>query len=188
MIRRDLTVNDLGELSTVHVSGVDEGANAWVETDGFYWILEKSSGVPVGPGVIAPLPGSPIAGAPNARWIRQVTGGGSADPAAVLEIRFLIGTSPSQPSTTVLPAGAIVNSAQVEIVTPYSLGATIQVGQAPSPSLFQGVTDNNPQIANLYGAEQNTVVTANPVLVTVGGAPGVGSGFCVVRYVVVPKT
>src|SRR5277367_4646972 len=71
MLRPDITVADLGELSTVHVSQLEEGANAWVESAGDYWILEKNSGAPVGPGILAPLGGSPSAGAANARWIEQ---------------------------------------------------------------------------------------------------------------------
>src|SRR5277367_316522 len=76
MLRPDFTVSDLGELSTLHVSAITEGANVWVESEGDYWTLEKASGAVVGVNVIAPLGGSPIAGAPNARWVRQAGEGG----------------------------------------------------------------------------------------------------------------
>lgn len=69
-LRADITVADLGELATVWVASIAEGANAWVESEGDYWVLEKNSGAPLSQDVIAPLPGAPQAGAANARWIR----------------------------------------------------------------------------------------------------------------------
>lgn len=79
MLRPDFTVANLGELSTLYVVNVEEGANVWVESEGDYWTLKKNSGAAIGPDTIAPLPGAPTAGATNARWLRgSGSGGGSA--------------------------------------------------------------------------------------------------------------
>ena len=83
MIRPDISVANLGELATVYVSEIIEGANAWVEAEGDYWTLEKASGAPVGLNVIAPLPGAPTAGAALARWLRQTGGGGGVASVSV---------------------------------------------------------------------------------------------------------
>lgn len=76
MLRADITVADLPELATVYVTDLAEGANAWVEAEGDYWTLEKTSGAAPGLNVLAPLPGAPTAGAALARWLRQTGGGG----------------------------------------------------------------------------------------------------------------
>lgn len=79
MNRIDLLVADVGELATVHVAEIVDGANAWVTAEGDYWTLVRFSGTmpPPGANVVAPLAGAPIAGGSNALWIRQVTGSAS---------------------------------------------------------------------------------------------------------------
>jgi len=72
MNRPDFSVATLGELATLYTAEIAEGANVWVGADGAYWTLEKNSGAAPGPTVIAPGAGAPIAGAANARWIREV--------------------------------------------------------------------------------------------------------------------
>ncbi len=48
---------------------------------------------------------------------------------------------------------------------------------------------NNPQVAALYQVPQDTVFTpADPVQVTVGGAPGAGAGQCIVKYIQTPQS
>lgn len=70
--RVDITVADLGQLATVHVSELEDGANAWVSDIESYFVLVQNSGLtPDGTTIIKPLDGSPIAGLPNARWLRQ---------------------------------------------------------------------------------------------------------------------
>ena len=86
MNRPDYSVSDLGELVTLITTDIVEGANVWVESDGAYWTLEKNSGVAPGPTVLVPLTGAPQAGASNARWLRNVGGGGggpTGDPNAI---------------------------------------------------------------------------------------------------------
>jgi hypothetical protein len=122
-------------------------------------------------------------------WHDQQSAGGSSDPAAVVLIRFAIGTAALQTSTTVLPVNAIVLEAMLDVGAPYSAGTKIAIGQPLSPSLFQADGDNAPTRAGLYSAPQDTpIATAGPVAVSVSGTPGAGAGFCLVRYVVTPQT
>ncbi len=102
----------------------------------------------------------------------------------VLAIRMPITTAASQSSTTSIPANAIIYSAQVNITTAYSAGATIAVGQTGTTTLLQATPDNTPTLVNIYLAEQDTAwgASALPVLVTVGGAPAAGAGFVTVLY------
>ena len=107
----------------------------------------------------------------------------------VQEIRFAITNAAAQNSTTQIPNNAIVVDAELDIVTPYSGGATITVGNAGTPALLMGTGDNNPQAAGLYQVHQDTSYTGGPatVLVTVAGAPAAGAGFCIVRYIQTPQ-
>jgi hypothetical protein len=107
----------------------------------------------------------------------------------VQEIRFAIGTGAAQNSVTQIPNGAIVVDAELDIVTPYSGGATISVGNAGTPNLLMLTTDSNPQAAGLYQVHQDTVYAGGPatVLVTVAGGPVAGAGFAIVRYVQGPQ-
>ncbi len=107
---------------------------------------------------------------------------------AVQEIRFAIGTGAAQNSVTSVPNGAVVLSAELNIVTPYSAAATLQVGRAASLALLMATTDNNPQEAGLYQVAQDTVFPGPAtILVSVAGAPAAGAGFCIVRYVQTPQ-
>lgn len=91
-------------------------------------------------------------------------------------------------SATSLPLGAIVESAKLDITTPYSGGATISLGQAGSVSEFMAVGDNNPQAAGLYIDEQDTAAASlNPLLVTIAGGPAAGAGFAIVKYTITPN-
>jgi len=103
---------------------------------------------------------------------------------SIREVRFAIGTGASQNSATTVPASVQVISAEVQITTPYSAGATIAVGQTGSTSLLMGTTDSSPQGAGRYVSDLDQAWGATPrtILVTVGGAPGAGAGFCIVRY------
>jgi hypothetical protein len=84
-----------------------------------------------------------------------------------------------------LPFGAIVESAKLDITTPYSAGATIELGQTGALSEFMGTGDNNPQAAAIYVLDQDTAAAStNPLLVTIGGAPAAGAGFAIVKFVI----
>lgn len=106
----------------------------------------------------------------------------------VQEIRFAIGTGAAQNSVTSVPANAIMISAELDITTPYSGGATITIGNAGTPALLQATTDNNPQAAGIYQVMQDTTYTGGPatILVTIAGGPVAGVGACIVRYVQAP--
>lgn len=107
---------------------------------------------------------------------------------AVEEVRFAITTAAAQNSATSLPNNAVVIDAELDITTPYSGGATIEVGNAGAPSALMLTTDNTATSTGLYAVHQDTV-WAGPatILVTVAGAPAAGAGVCIVRYVKVPQ-
>jgi hypothetical protein len=84
-------------------------------------------------------------------------------------------------STHTIPAGAVVTRSFFDATTGYSVGATVELGTAASPSLFQTVA---PQSIDLYDNPQDTVNgTADLLLVTITGTPSVGAGFACVEYV-----
>ena len=87
MNRPDFTVSTLGELATLYTAEIAEGANVWVGADGAYWTLEKNSGAALSPTVIAPGAGAPIAGATNARWIRDASAPGVPESGATIVYR-----------------------------------------------------------------------------------------------------
>lgn len=105
---------------------------------------------------------------------------------AIREIRYAITNAASQDSATQIPANAFICSAEVEIVTPYSGGATISVGQAGNLTLLQLTTDNLATVAGLYQVMNDFSwgAAALAVRTTVSGAPAAGAGFVVVRYTV----
>jgi hypothetical protein len=107
----------------------------------------------------------------------------------VQEIRFAITTAAAQNSVTSIPNGAIVVDAELSIVTPYTGGTTITVGNAGSPALLMAATDSAPGAAGLYQVMQDTTFTGGPatVLVTIAGGPVAGAGFAIVRYVQAPQ-
>jgi hypothetical protein len=118
-------------------------------------------------------------------YVDSATGTG----ADVLEIRFTLGTATTSSATNV-PIGALVVTSQIKITTPYSVGATLSLGQSGSVTEFMGVGDNNPQgtAGDLFEVPQDTAAAStSPVLATVGGAPGAGAAVVVVRYVVTPE-
>jgi hypothetical protein len=113
-----------------------------------------------------------------------VNAGGTSLSGAVREIRYAITNAASQDSASQIPANAQVVETQVEIVTPYSGGATISVGQAGSLTLLQVTADNLATAAGIYETPQDVAWggAALAVRVTVGGAPAAGAGFAIVRY------
>jgi len=72
-----IVVSDINALKFVWVAPLDQGTEATIEGEGIKrWVLDKFSGLPEFlPDVVAPLEGSPSAGAPGARWILESTGG-----------------------------------------------------------------------------------------------------------------
>ena len=103
---------------------------------------------------------------------------------ATYMIRLAITNAASQSSATSIPANAIIFDAKLDIVTPYSAGATISLGITGTAALFMGTGDNTATVANIYQNMQDTSVGASAaaLLVTVAGAPAAGAGFAVVLY------
>lgn len=99
-------------------------------------------------------------------------------------MRFLVGTATAQ-SITQLPTGARVLSCRVEVTTPYSLGATIQVGQTGDEDRYQTPAQNVAQVAHTYIVDQDTEVLPGPLEVkaTILGAPLVGAATVIVIWV-----
>ena len=95
------------------------------------------------------------------------------------------GTAATTTSTTQMPAGAVVVDCRLAVSTPYSGGATIEVGIAGTPAAYMGTADNDAQLDGTYDVPQQTAVAGlSAVVVTVGGAPGAGVCQVLVFYVV----
>ncbi len=106
-------------------------------------------------------------------------------PGIINTIAYVVGTSATTDSTRLLPSDGYVTSVQVKLITPYSVGATISVGQSGSVSLFAATTDINPQgtAADIYAVEQWTqAASAAAVRVTVGGSPAAGQCVVIIKY------
>lgn len=96
----DIFVPNLGALMQLHVAELDEGTIAFVEDQGVQYLLRKSlGGATDATNILAPIAGSPIAGAPGARWVRQPTAS-SAEGDSVLAI------SSAAASTDLVATGA----------------------------------------------------------------------------------
>jgi hypothetical protein len=115
-----------------------------------------------------------------------VNAGGSALSGSIREIRYAITNAATQDSASQIPANAFIEEAQLEVVTPYSGGATISIGIPGSLTLFQLTTDNLATVSGLYGVPQDTPVggAAAVVRTTIAGAPAAGTGFVIVKYTV----
>ena len=112
---------------------------------------------------------------------------GGAEGAGTTTIRIPIALV-SVASATAIPAGALVDNVKLHITTPYSIGATIALGQAGAVAEFMGTGDNNPQLADLYLNELDAIAAStNPLLVTIAGAPAAGAGFAIVQYTASPN-
>lgn len=113
-----------------------------------------------------------------------VNAGGSALSGCQRTIRMALTNAASQSSASQIPANAVVAEVAIKVVTPYSAGATLIVGQTGSTSLLAGTTDNLATVAGTYLLPLDTGwgASALAVLVTVAGAPAAGAGFCIVRY------
>jgi hypothetical protein len=111
----------------------------------------------------------------------------AAAPAGVtFMIRIPIGTAAATSSASNIPSGAVIYDAKFVVTTPYSVGATVQMGVAGTVGAFMGVNDNNPGAAanTAFQVMQDTLYggAATPLLVSVGGAPGAGAGIAVLLF------
>jgi hypothetical protein len=103
-------------------------------------------------------------------------------------IRFPLGTI-SAASFTAPPAGAVILRASLDVGTPYfsnaSLGITI--GSTAQPTLLQGAGDNDPLVAGLYDAPQDTVWPGGVVLASVVGVATSGAAVVLIEYCPTPS-
>lgn len=106
-------------------------------------------------------------------------------PGIVNTIAYIVGTGATTDSTRLLPADGYIISASIKIITPYSAGGTIAIGQSGSTSLFQATTDNNPQgtAGDVYEVVNwIQAASAAAIRTTVGGSPAAGQCWVIVRY------
>ncbi len=104
---------------------------------------------------------------------------------AMRVIRYILDNTASQDSATSIDANNVIHSAQLKLTTPYSGGATINVGTTADADLILDELDNNPQkpADTIFLVEQDTVWPINSVVrTTVGGAPAAGDGVMTVIY------
>jgi hypothetical protein len=104
-------------------------------------------------------------------------------PGGTETIAFALGVATAS-SVAIIPNGATVLDARLNVTTPYSGGATIEIGQVGALASFQATTDNDPQVDGLYQAEQVTSALNLAVTATVLGAPVAGVAEVVVTYTV----
>jgi len=108
----------------------------------------------------------------------------------VKEIQFTFGIAATTDSLTSILIGSQIITAQVEVVTPFSGGATVELGNGTVANLIQDDTDNHLQspAGNIFSVEQNTDwgIASAPIRATVSGGPIVGSAIATVRYVETP--
>lgn len=104
----------------------------------------------------------------------------------VLSIRMALTFDPTQTSTKQIPANAVVHGCLANITTPFTGGTSIKVGRAGALTLLQDTTDNDPSIADVYNAVQDTDWGGadESVVVTVHNADLIlaGAGFVTVLY------
>lgn len=67
-----ILAGSIGSMSTIIVAQLEDGVRCWVEAEEEYFLLDKESGLTAdNVNVIQPLAGAPIAGAADARWLRN---------------------------------------------------------------------------------------------------------------------
>lgn len=104
---------------------------------------------------------------------------------AIREIRYAItNANGAQDSADKVPANAVVVSAEFNITTPYSGGATLTLGHSGNTTLLQTTTDNLSTVAGHYQVMQDTSWGGSELTVrtTVAGSPAAGAGFAIVKY------
>jgi hypothetical protein len=106
MARRttDIVVANVAELATVHVAEFEDGSTAWARDRAQEYVLQKGLGVGGnGVTIIAPIAGSPIAGAPGAVWVLD-----SVFREAFARIAGTISVTPAQGEQVLLSTPIVV--------------------------------------------------------------------------------
>jgi hypothetical protein len=105
-------------------------------------------------------------------------------PAICAEIRFPFTTS-NFSSTAIIPAGASIWYASLNISQAYDNGAILLVGNASIPSELMNASDSDSDIPAKYEVSIDADwLTDAPVLISVLGGPTMGAAICVIRYAV----
>jgi len=105
-------------------------------------------------------------------------------------IRFTINTTAAQSSNDTVPSNSRVLRTRVEITTPYSAGATIEVGNSSGSNIFMTTNDVDPETAGAYEIEDDisSAGTTEDIDVAIGNTPGAGAGVVSIEFVAVPGT
>lgn len=118
----------------------------------------------------------------TARW-DTISG---AVPSALKTIQVAINGAlgnQSLSSTTTLPAGCQVFRASLDVSVGFTGGCTIAIGVSGTTAKFMATTDNDATVVGVYFSDQDTTQsTAAAILVTVAGAPVVGTGRATIFY------
>jgi hypothetical protein len=105
--------------------------------------------------------------------------------ANVQTIRFAVGAAAgTYTSASSLPAGAVVSNVMLDVTAAWAATTTISIGQTGALTNMMITTDNDPTTINRYNLVlDNSAVTVNPIVVTVGGAGGGGgAGFAIIQF------
>lgn len=106
-----------------------------------------------------------------------------AGTTAVVRFTITAAGGATQDSVTSIPAGNRIFEAREEVVTPWSAGTTVNVGNTATPNLLIATADVDEESADTYVIPQDTAWPINSVVrATVGGAPGVGSSIITVFF------
>jgi len=122
---------------------------------------------------------------PANKWIK--VGDVGAVSGAIRTIKITYTTAATNDSATSIPAGADVILSKTKITTPYSGGATINIGTPTSSAKFQPASKIRPQgpTDRLYSKQQITnQATAEVVRASVGGTPAAGEAITIVSFTV----
>jgi hypothetical protein len=112
--------------------------------------------------------------------------GSPSETGAIRKIKLDIALV-TKSSTTALPVGAVIESVETVIETPYSTGANLAIEvDGVTPVTLVGANDTLLQEANTYisepGVRLKVADEAGVIKATITGAPTEGSGFIVVSY------
>jgi hypothetical protein len=100
-------------------------------------------------------------------------------------VRFAIDNTAQQDSVSQILLGNVIHSVAVKIVTPYSGGATLEIGTTADPDLIMTTSDTNLQkpAGRIFVKEQDTVWPIDSVVrATIAGGPAAGDAIVIVEF------
>jgi hypothetical protein len=119
----------------------------------------------------------------NVAGVRGWTLYGAGSGSTIL-MQFAVTTAAVNESAGLVPAGSVVLYRSVEIVTPFTGGTTIELGNSAAPDLLLENADVTPDVALDYSAEDPVPWggTARKARATVGGGPVAGAGIATLVF------